>query len=61
MKTIRYFTSNGYIDLSENGNTYVGKDANKVLTQVFIPYNIETYEAQKEVLEHAVENNKLTK
>ena len=61
MKTIRYYTSNGYIDLSESGNTYVGTDANKVLTEVFIPYNIRTYEAQREVLEHAVENNKLIK
>ena len=59
MKTIKYITKDGYILLNPEGNTYVGRLANDVLCQVFIKHNIDTYYAQKDVLDFAVENNRL--
>ena len=59
MNIIEYKTIDGKIILNPDGNTYIGSSANRVLVDVFIKHNIDTYYAQKDVLDFAVSQGKL--
>lgn len=60
MKPTKYLTQNGYIIIDKTGNTYLGTDANKILS-IFIQKNIKDINEQLEILDFAVLNNRLIK
>jgi hypothetical protein len=60
MKTTKFLTQNGYVIIDKKGNTYLGTDANKILS-IFIQKNIKDINEQIEILNFAVKNNRLIK
>nr|WP_317632313.1 hypothetical protein [uncultured Flavobacterium sp.] len=59
MDIIEYKTIDGKVILNPDGNTYIGSAVNRVLIDVFIRHNIDTYHAQKDVLDFALKHGRL--